>query len=129
MTSRTEGQSVILAALLHDLGKFWQRVGAPSPVEYANFDRADYGAHGTHAKWSAAAYARFIPSAWQSGTYDVLTHHTPRGYTGKLIALADHLSASERAETAGTARRRGHRRLRAPLGGLCRRGGGSGEDR
>lgn len=95
-----EGQAVVLTALLHDIGKFWQRGGAPSPKEYAAFDRSDFGAHGAHAKWSAAAYQQIVPPPWRQGAHDVLTHHLPRAYTGKIVALADHLAASERESRA-----------------------------
>ncbi len=94
--SSIDGQAVVLAALLHDVGKFWQRTGAPSPPTYASFDRTDYGAHGAHAKWSAACYEEIIPLTWRRGAHDVLTHHRPVNYSAKIVALADHLAASER---------------------------------
>ncbi len=93
-----DGQALVLAALLHDIGKFWQRTGAPSPQSFAQFDRDVYGAHGAHAKWSAAAYEQIVPAAWRRGSYDVLTHHRPKNYSAKILALADHLAASERED-------------------------------
>jgi CRISPR-associated protein Csm1 len=93
-----DGQSVVLAALLHDIGKFWQRTCAPSPPSYAAFTRDDYGAHGAHAKWSAACYEQIVPLPWRRGAHDVLTHHRPQNYSAKILALADHLAASERED-------------------------------
>ena len=92
-----EHLAVALAALLHDIGKFWQRTGQPPPG-YEGFTEEDYGPHGAHAKWSAAFVSKYIPQEWRKGLSPVLYHHKPQDYTSKLIALADWLSAGEREE-------------------------------
>ena len=89
--------AIILAALLHDIGKFWQRTGQPPPG-YEGFTEEDYGPHGAHAKWSAAFVSEYIPPEWREGLSPVLYHHKPQDYLSKLIALADWLSAGEREE-------------------------------
>jgi len=88
---------VALAALLHDIGKFWQRTGQFPPA-YQNFTEEDYGPHGAHAKWSAAFVSKYVPQEWREGLSPVLYHHKPRDLLSKLISLADWLSAGERAE-------------------------------
>jgi len=92
-----EHLAIALAALLHDIGKFWQRTGQP-PLEYEGFTEEDYGPHGAHAKWSAAFVSKYIPLEWHKGLSPVLYHHKPQDYLSKLIALADWLSAGEREE-------------------------------
>ncbi|HID10506.1 MAG TPA: type III-A CRISPR-associated protein Cas10/Csm1, partial [Candidatus Latescibacteria bacterium] len=88
---------VALAALLHDIGKFWQRTGE-SPPGYESFTEEDCGPHGAHAKWSAAFVSEYIPSEWRGELSAVLYHHKPVDYLSRLVALADWLSAGERVE-------------------------------
>ncbi|HLH72214.1 MAG TPA: type III-A CRISPR-associated protein Cas10/Csm1, partial [Chloroflexota bacterium] len=47
---------------------------------------------------SAAFFEDVVPSIWRQGGHDVLTHHLPRSYSAKLLAIADHLAASERED-------------------------------
>lgn len=91
-------QSVILGALLHDVGKLYQRSGLPHPTGYNAFSTTDYGAHGAHAKWSADFLERVVAPRWPISPHDVLTHHLPLppSRTARLIALADRLAAGER---------------------------------
>src|SRR5450756_926143 len=91
-------QSVILGALLHDVGKLYQRSGLPHPTGYTAFSTTDYGAHGAHAKWSADFLERVVAPRWPISPHDVLTHHLPLppSRTARLIALADRLAAGER---------------------------------
>ncbi len=74
-----------LAGLLHDVGKFGQRAGWQK---------------GKHAEVGDEFVRRYVPSQWQSGLYPVLGHHDQplQGYATKVTALADWLSAGERAE-------------------------------
>src|SRR5579875_219108 len=110
-----EGEAVVLAALLHDIGKVWQRTGAPLPTGYEAFQREDVGAHGAHARWSAACYQEIVPAAWRKGGYWVLTHHQPTDPMARIVAAADRIAASERedAEADGDPRRA---RLRSIFG-------------
>jgi CRISPR-associated protein Csm1 len=117
-----EGEAVVLAALLHDIGKVWQRTGAPLPTGYEAFEREDVGAHGAHARWSAACYQEIVPAAWRKGGHWVLTHHQPTEPMARIVAAADRIAASERedAETDGDPRRA---RLRSIFGRIHLPGG------
>lgn len=87
-------------ALLHDIGKFWER-GSPSSTElYTNVIGAKpkYG----HALWSANFIELLAENGWD---YDerlkdaVLFHHDePQTLLQYLIILGDWLSSSERLE-------------------------------
>ncbi|HVC33000.1 MAG TPA: type III-A CRISPR-associated protein Cas10/Csm1, partial [Chloroflexota bacterium] len=96
--STVDGEAVVLAALLHDIGKFWQRTGRGVPAGYQGFGPADVGGHGAHARWSASCYEQVVPPAWRQGGHVVLYHHRPTSYAAKVLAVADHLAASERED-------------------------------
>jgi len=76
-----------LAGLLHDIGKFAQRAGWQ---------------RGAHAEVGGAFVERYVPPQWHKGLYPVVAHHdrTLEGKEPKAVALADRLSASERADAA-----------------------------
>ncbi len=94
----TELQAVQLGALLHDVGKLYQRAGLQPSGSYAAFSTGDYGPHGTHAKWSADFVERHVSGRWPLRPHDLLTHHLsmPPSRTARLIALADRMAAGER---------------------------------
>lgn len=85
--------TIVLAALLHDIGKFWQRTGQRHGPGY---DQGDYGEHGAHAKWSADFVERFLPAEWKTAVATVLFHHKPRDLATKVVTAADWLSSGER---------------------------------
>jgi len=91
-----EHTRVVLASLLHDLGKFWQRTGQRHAPSFDRVSEADYGRHGAHAKWSADFIERFLPPDWRPAAELALFHHQPRDHASKLVAVADWLSAGER---------------------------------
>ena len=93
-------QAVLLGALLHDVGKLYQRSGLSPAASYQGFTAEDYGAHGAHAKWSADFVQRHVADRWALSPHDILTHHQPipASRVAKLIALADRMSAGEREE-------------------------------
>lgn len=93
---KKEYQAVLLAALLHDIGKFWQRTGERHSPDYDIFTPKDYGEHGAHAKWSADFIERYVPKEWHASASSVLYHHNPQDRLSKIVSIADHLSASER---------------------------------
>jgi len=93
----SDTEKIAFSALLHDIGKFWQRTGE-KPLGYEDFTEKDYGLHGAHAKWSAAFVERFIPNKDWVDRWAILTHHNPKNRISKLIAVADWLSAGERRE-------------------------------
>jgi CRISPR-associated protein Csm1 len=81
---RQETLQAALAGLLHDIGKFAQRAG------YA----------GKHAEVGANVVNQLVPAQWRGFLYPVQGHHD-KPLTGKLtkvVALADRLSAGERAD-------------------------------
>jgi CRISPR-associated protein Csm1 len=99
MTMRDEVYLAALAGLLHDVGKFAQRASQQPDDDYQSFNQDDYGAHGAHAKWSATFVSRYVPEGWRKGLSPVLYHHKPQERFGKIVALADRLSASERQKS------------------------------
>lgn len=96
----TSLQAVQLGALLHDIGKLFQRSGLRPSANYHGFTTRDYGNHGAHAKWSADFVERHLAGRWPIRPHDILTHHLqlPPSRTAKLIALADRMSAGERED-------------------------------
>jgi len=81
-----------MAALLHDIGKFWSRTGEPKPYDEQN--KADFGDTYLHALWSGTFIEKFI------GGGDIArwarNHHKPSSREELLISLADHLASGER---------------------------------
>ena len=80
------GDTLGLAALLHDIGKLWQR--------------ADPGQERVpHGELGAAFVDRFVPSPWRDQVVEaVRAHHDPSDQERAhlLVALGDWLSAAER---------------------------------
>ncbi len=74
-----------LAGLLHDAGKFAQR---------AEWQKGD------HAEIGGEVVRRYVPAPWRASLYPVMGHHDKplSGYDTKVVALADRLSAGERAD-------------------------------
>ncbi|MBT9138180.1 MAG: CRISPR-associated protein Cas10/Csm1 [Syntrophomonadaceae bacterium] len=76
-----------IAALLHDIGKFWQGAGKS----------------GSHSELSRVFIEAYVPERWH-GAGLASAHHKPEMYTSKgykqlkIIALADWLSSGERRE-------------------------------
>jgi len=100
-SQRIEEINVIrLGALLHDVGKFWQRTGEAHKEKFSKLTDEDYGRTGAHSKWSAS----FVEDLGldKDVVNSVLYHHAPssapneiRGLVS-LIQRADQLSAGER---------------------------------
>ncbi|GBC81426.1 CRISPR-associated protein Cas10/Csm1 [bacterium HR10] len=99
----TEGEAVILGALLHDIGKFGERTFEPLP-EWAEASRHE--AKYSHEPYSAV-FVREHFGRWPTDVTTVrrlvLTHHVPSLPDELLVSLADRLSAYERAEAEGDA--------------------------
>ncbi|MCX7680818.1 MAG: type III-A CRISPR-associated protein Cas10/Csm1 [Anaerolineae bacterium] len=74
-----------LAGLLHDVGKFAQRAGWRT---------------GKHTDVGADFVSALVPQQWRRALYPVMGHHDQplQGYETKVVALADRLSAGERAD-------------------------------
>ncbi len=86
MTTRKEADVAGLGGLLHDVGKFGQRAGWQS---------------GRHTEVGGEFVRQFVPQAWREHLYPVMGHHDPipqMNRATKIVALADRLSAGERAD-------------------------------
>ena len=76
------------AALLHDIGKFWQGTGEK----------------GEHAELSVKFVRQYLPVELQGGVTFLASHHEFKAYIGgeykqlKMLVVADWLSSGERRE-------------------------------
>jgi CRISPR-associated protein Csm1 len=100
-----ERDAVALGALLHDIGKFWQRTGRERYL-YEEFGKGEVGRHGLHALWSGLFFQQHVlpklPDFGEAGLYAQF-HHRPDWLQSaddprkqKLTAIvqqADHLAA------------------------------------
>lgn len=86
-----------LAGLLHDIGKFALRAGERGTREWDNLAQSDYGYY--HALLTADFVEKFVPDPWRLTVKHLAgNHHRPLSRDQRIIALADHLSAGERAD-------------------------------
>ena len=95
---------LILGALLHDIGKFWQSYpedlpGYPKEELLPKFSRSNIDKKiPTHARWSAQFIHKY--KHLFSGADDlidlVLYHSSPRNKDELVISVADKLSSIER---------------------------------
>lgn len=99
-----EREILILAALLHDIGKFLQRAEISLTPEYKNLEGIFCPSHSRlHLLYSA----QFVKNIFgEKGSFIenlVLSHHNPDAFSGdkrisKIIVLADWLSSAERED-------------------------------
>lgn len=88
--------AIVVAALLHDIGKLCQRAGVEHHTRYNSLNEAYYGLHGAHAKWSADV----VREIWEDPLIEdlVLYHHMPerssRPDLARILQEADHRSAA-----------------------------------
>lgn len=90
-----------IAALLHDIGKFYQRTGIKHHQDYKNLKKDDFGQNGAHGKWSASFTSEY---GFGETIQDlVLYHHQPSNSLdpemAKLLQKADHHSSKERIKS------------------------------
>jgi len=87
---------IVIAALLHDIGKFSYRGGTPLSDIFAEIDRDQTGWTGSHAKWSADFVHRVLKDDLIEDL--VLHHHHPAGaehkHYAEIIQEADHISSA-----------------------------------
>jgi CRISPR-associated protein Csm1 len=89
-------RELIIAALFHDIGKFYQRTGLQHDTSYNTLSSQDFGFNGAHAKWSAD----FLRTHLHSNRLEdlVLYHHNPTKAKDpgsvRIIQEADHLSSA-----------------------------------
>lgn len=97
---------VKFASLLHDIGKFYQRMdnqGSGKKAydsKYDELSKSDYGENGAHGKWSADFVSKFYDDEVENL---VLYHHNPSKSIAEnlcsIVQKADHHSSSERNES------------------------------
>ena len=86
-----------LAGLLHDIGKFALRAGEGASRLWDDAAQRDYKYK--HALLSEDFVQKYVPEAWQGRIkLAVGGHHTPHDRLAAAVALADRLSAGERAD-------------------------------
>ena len=98
-----ERNALVLGALLHDIGKFYQRTGLPAEG-YEQFSTEDFGRNGAHAKWSASFIVQYVPQGWRDAASIAFYHHNPQDHLHELIAKADALSSGIDRERRGEER-------------------------
>jgi CRISPR-associated protein Csm1 len=98
-----EDNIIQLAALLHDVGKFWQGTGE----------------RGSHSELSSRFINAYVPEQWQEAAGLISLHHDPSKHKSaeykplKTVVCADWLSLGERKELAEEEER--GRRRETPL--------------
>ena len=99
----SEKESIVLAALLHDIGKFWERTEYEDALYSEYKDKLNSGDWYSHAVWSAnfARSFSYLFSDPELIERLLLNHHRPEIRVDKIIHIADRLSAKEREETKG----------------------------
>lgn len=105
---KNEYEDLLIASLLHDIGKFWQRTGNRHHDSYNKRTINDYGYSGAHSKWSAS----FVREIGLSELVEnlVFLHHRPESpnerieFLSKIVSKSDHYSASEREDIEGKAK-------------------------
>lgn len=96
-------QCVVLAALLHDIGKFAQRARVPLEVKNRALDATVYGRHGAHAVHSLQFGEQELQPHLRPCLSPILYHHNPRDPQAGIVAAGDRLSAVERQSDAPVA--------------------------
>lgn len=112
----SEYRLLILASLLHDIGKFYQRTGAKfdwrkegDNYDFENFTRKIRDGQSTkythvHGAYTAKFFREYLSQYDEAGVIAAL-HHVPENainerqkFLAKLLTLADRMSSGERVE-------------------------------
>lgn len=112
----SEYRLLILASLLHDIGKFYQRTGAKfdwrkegDNYDYENFTRKIRDGHSikythVHGAYTAKFFREYLSQYDEAGVIAAY-HHVPENainekqrFLARLLSLADRMSSGERVE-------------------------------
>ncbi|MDY6917234.1 MAG: type III-A CRISPR-associated protein Cas10/Csm1 [Chloroflexota bacterium] len=85
-------ETLVLAALLHDIGVFWKRTS--HPVDVGDDSRE-------HAHLSARFIRGCFGEEWDESARLASSHHEPQDCLSKLLQVADRLSLSKEEHRAG----------------------------
>lgn len=99
----SERNLVALGALLHDIGKFWQRTGDHQHL-YKEFEKGEVGRNGLHALWSGHFFTEEVAkknSDLSDAGLSAMFHHRPEHLSSdktkellaRIVQTADHLAA------------------------------------
>ena len=94
-------ENLQIAALVHDIGKFYQRTGKKHNSKYNNLSKDDYGYNGAHSKWSAS-YCSDMELDSEIEELILYHHHPPKSAfveTTKILQKADQHSSKERQKS------------------------------
>lgn len=86
-------ERIATAALLHDIGKFWQRTRQEPP--YSVEEDGHFGIDYKHALWTGRFVEEYVGDSEIAGWARM--HHDPDSRESFIISLADWLSSSERS--------------------------------
>ncbi|MFQ6121175.1 MAG: type III-A CRISPR-associated protein Cas10/Csm1, partial [Methanosarcinales archaeon] len=107
-----EYNTLLMSALLHDIGKFWQGTNTSHDSKYSTLSKNDFGYAGAHGKWSAS-FIKYLPKELQSIENLLLYHHKPESIQdpntykiAKILQVADWYSSGEREPKEGIEARR-----------------------
>lgn len=93
-----------LAGLLHDVGKFAQRAAEGLKIAWSYDENSDIKKRyrHQHALYTDQVVEQIVPDKWrQEVRAGAGHHHNPQTHLERVVALADHLSAGERADDTG----------------------------
>lgn len=93
-----------LAGLLHDVGKFAQRAAEGLKIAWSDDENSDIKKRyrHQHALYTDQVVEQIVPDKWrQEVRAGAGHHHNPQTHLERVVALADHLSAGERADDTG----------------------------
>jgi len=98
MQEINERESIILGALLHDIGKFMQKGNVPLTKSPQNMEVSicpvyhnDYSHK--HVLWTDEFFESYIPKVFYSAANFARYHHKPNDELQKIVTIADRLSA------------------------------------